>query len=172
MKPAHVKEGPMRCSDTLIQYTPDSVRTTEMYMPSKMKSSQMTYRQARRGLCAKSGGEVAVCRLCPAPCPMGSQCMRLEDDGRTEDPSEETNVQTIPERAEEATLSVFQRNFRDKLAHVGITQKAFAERLGVTQHTIVRWKHGNNIPRGKMLERLCEALGVSVDWMLGKDGAA
>lgn len=56
---------------------PDWVRTPSIYMPSRQSSAQMTLLQAKRGLCHKSCGDIAVCRKFPAPCPMGKRCMEL-----------------------------------------------------------------------------------------------
>ena len=52
---------------------------SELYMPERRAASEMTLAQVKRGLCARAGGDVAVCRACPARCAFGRQAIRLED---------------------------------------------------------------------------------------------
>lgn len=59
---------------------PDFVRTRSLYMPQRTLSKDMTLMMARRGLCHKCGGDINVCRKCPAPCAMGKRCMELTQE--------------------------------------------------------------------------------------------
>jgi transcriptional regulator with XRE-family HTH domain len=52
----------------------------------------------------------------------------------------------------------------------GWSQQELAERVSVSQPTIVHWEQGTHIPRHLALARLADALGVSRQWLQG-DGA-
>ena len=48
-----------------------------------------------------------------------------------------------------------------------LTQKAFAERLGVTYQSISRWENGTTYPDLELLPPIAEALSITVDELLG-----
>jgi transcriptional regulator with XRE-family HTH domain len=49
----------------------------------------------------------------------------------------------------------------------GWSQQDLAERIGVSQPTIVHWEQGTHTPRNLALARLADALGVSRQWLQG-----
>ena len=49
----------------------------------------------------------------------------------------------------------------------GWSQQELAERVSVSQPTIVHWEQGTHTPRHLALARLADALGVSRQWLLG-----
>jgi transcriptional regulator with XRE-family HTH domain len=49
----------------------------------------------------------------------------------------------------------------------GWSQQDLAERIGVSQPTIVHWEQGTHAPRNLALARLADALGVSRQWLQG-----
>ena len=49
----------------------------------------------------------------------------------------------------------------------GLTQQALAGKLGVHPSNIGFWERWNKPPRGDIIPRLADALGVSVDELLG-----
>ena len=49
----------------------------------------------------------------------------------------------------------------------GLTQQTLAERLGVHQSNIAFWERWDKPPRGEVLPKLADALGVSIDTLLG-----
>lgn len=64
---------------------PASHYTANLYMPTRKRTSQMTLKQAKRGMCSKSGGNPQVCAECPAACRMGMRVLELlggAEDGR------------------------------------------------------------------------------------------
>jgi hypothetical protein len=70
---SQVKMGTMRCDDAVIQHTPDHISTESMYIrnPDRKPLRTMPTHILLRGLCHKSGGDVEVCKRCPAPCSFG-----------------------------------------------------------------------------------------------------
>ena len=52
---------------------------------------------------------------------------------------------------------------------VGVTQKAVAEALGVSQSTVSRGETGRNFPRGYMLPAFAEEFHCTVDDWLTND---
>lgn len=52
-----------------------------------------------------------------------------------------------------------------------LSQLELANRIGITRVSVGKWESGLNQPKGRYLNDLAAALGVSVDWLLtGKDG--
>jgi transcriptional regulator with XRE-family HTH domain len=66
---------------------------------------------------------------------------------------------------------------RDSLAHriaqlrqqLGLTQAAFAHRVGVSRGTIGQYEAGTLAPRARTLDRIAEIGGVTADWLLRGD---
>lgn len=46
-----------------------------------------------------------------------------------------------------------------------ISKSELARKLGVTPQSVYDWEQGNTAPRGKRLNDLADALGVSVHWL-------
>ena len=53
---------------------------------------------------------------------------------------------------------------------LGLSQKAISEKLGCSYQAWQGYEAGNNLPGGKILQRL-NILGVSIDWLLTGQGA-
>ncbi|MCF5727098.1 XRE family transcriptional regulator [Aeromonas veronii] len=53
----------------------------------------------------------------------------------------------------------------------GFTQDQLAARVGVTRVAVSHWERGGAEPKGRYLNDLAEALGVTVDWLLTGNGA-
>jgi transcriptional regulator with XRE-family HTH domain len=53
----------------------------------------------------------------------------------------------------------------------GWSQQDLAERIGVSQPTIVHWEQGTHTPRNLALARLADSLGVSRQWLQGDSEA-
>lgn len=51
----------------------------------------------------------------------------------------------------------------------GFTQEELANRLGVTPQALSKWEKGISSPDLEMLTFLCDALGVSADYLVGKN---
>lgn len=48
-----------------------------------------------------------------------------------------------------------------------LTQKEFAERLGLDAHNVGDWERGKGEPNSDMLVKIASVFGVSVDYLLG-----
>lgn len=54
--------------------------------------------------------------------------------------------------------------------HLKLSQLELANRIGITRVSVGKWESGLNQPKGRYLNDLAAALGVSVDWLLtGKE---
>ena len=63
------------------------------------------------------------------------------------------------------------QTIKEQRIALGITQEQLAKQLGVTQGAIAQWEKGVTNPSFKMLPRLAEALGISVDKLFGKEAS-
>ena len=59
------------------------------------------------------------------------------------------------------------RELRKKL---NLTQTEFAEKVGVTMHTVQNWENGRATPPISMYELIAAAFGVSKNWLLTGEG--
>jgi len=58
---------------------------------------------------------------------------------------------------------------RIKMIRGSLTQKRFAEKIGVHIGTVQLYETGN-IPKGDVLQRICENFGVNINWLLTGKG--
>jgi transcriptional regulator with XRE-family HTH domain len=59
------------------------------------------------------------------------------------------------------------RRIAEVRARLGLTQVAFAERIGVTRNTVRRYEQGEHHPRALVLARIAQLGDVPIDWLLG-----
>lgn len=59
------------------------------------------------------------------------------------------------------------RHFTELRQAAGLTQMQLAEKVGVHHSSIAYWELSGTAPRGEVLPKLAEALGVSIDSLLG-----
>lgn len=50
------------------------------------------------------------------------------------------------------------------------TQKAFAEKLGITPQAVLNYEKYGRIPKGRYLANICQRLGVREQWLLNGEG--
>ena len=50
------------------------------------------------------------------------------------------------------------------------TQKAFAEKLGITPQAVLNYEKYGRIPKGRYLANICQRLGVREQWLLTGEG--
>ena len=58
---------------------------------------------------------------------------------------------------------------RDVRKHIGMTQKDLSALLAVSHHAVWCWEAGKMQPTPEHLTELAQILGVSTDWLLGRD---
>ena len=51
----------------------------------------------------------------------------------------------------------------------GMTQKEFADMLGVSPQAVSEWEKGNKMPRIGVIEKLSEKYGVTKSYIMGED---
>lgn len=61
----------------------------------------------------------------------------------------------------------FKDILKDERTKRGIKQTELAEKIGVKQKDISRWENGERTPNIENLKKICQALDVSADVMLG-----
>lgn len=61
---------------------------------------------------------------------------------------------------------VFGKFIEEQRMNKGLTQKALADKIMVTDKAISRWENGHGFPGIEMLEPLSEALGVSLQELM------
>lgn len=54
----------------------------------------------------------------------------------------------------------------------GLTQSELARRLSLTPQAVQKWEKGENVPRGKRMEKLASLLSTSVGYLLIGEGSA
>ena len=64
-------------------------------------------------------------------------------------------------------VSAFQQRLLTLRVHLDLTQEQFAKRVGVSLQLIYRWENGHGMPDIRNLVKLCKALNVSADFILG-----
>ncbi|MBO4214553.1 MAG: helix-turn-helix transcriptional regulator [Lachnospiraceae bacterium] len=61
----------------------------------------------------------------------------------------------------------------ERLQQISMSQKEFAEKVGIQQSTISEWKKNKTNPSSDKILAICKALDVSPEWLLsGVDPAA
>ena len=68
------------------------------------------------------------------------------------------------------TTKAMRRNLPERLATVrnslGLSQRAFARRLGVFQQNINRYESGVSLPQAEFLQIIALKESISVDWLV------
>lgn len=62
---------------------------------------------------------------------------------------------------------LFRERLKDEIKHSGITVSELAKRVGVSQEMITQYYTTKKLPRLDTFIRLCKALDVSADYLLG-----
>lgn len=65
-------------------------------------------------------------------------------------------------------MNDFATNLKEIMREKNMRQIDVANKSGISKGRVSRWMSGENIPYGESLAKLAEALGVSVDRLLGK----
>ena len=62
---------------------------------------------------------------------------------------------------------VFTDRLKKSITERGLTQRMLATLIGTTEQSVSRWANGNRTPNADMLYKMCKALDVSADYLLG-----
>jgi len=65
------------------------------------------------------------------------------------------------------TNDIIRQRLLEVLGERGMTQSELARRMGLPPASVGDWTTGRHGMTADSLRRVCEALGVSADWMLG-----
>ncbi len=66
---------------------------------------------------------------------------------------------------EDDKMTISERIF-ERLAQLSMTQKEFSEKTGILPSTISEWKKNKTNPSSEKIMPICEAIGVTPDWLL------
>ena len=75
-------------------------------------------------------------------------------------------------RASRVELKAFQERLNQEMVNSGCSAKDLAKILGVSRQAVDNYRNGVSDPPLSKLIQLADCFGVSVDWLLGRDGAA
>lgn len=64
-------------------------------------------------------------------------------------------------------LKVFPERLKEACQRINMKQKTLASTIGVSSQTISQYSNGNMLPTLENATAIAEALGVSLDWLLG-----
>ena len=64
---------------------------------------------------------------------------------------------------------VFAQRLHDAMEDKMITPSQLAAAMGVTTYSVHAWKRGDYIPDGYNLMSLALTLGISLDWLMGRE---
>lgn len=70
---------------------------------------------------------------------------------------------------EENDLKIIGERLKKARELKGLTKKELAQTVGVAPSTITRYEEEVRIPKVTILRKIAEVLGVSVDYLVGKD---
>lgn len=80
----------------------------------------------------------------------------------------------MPRKKNESPVNIykpFPSHLRELMAEHGDNQEALAKVLGSTRQTISLYANGNSAPTYDIVLKIAEHYGVSVDWLIGREGA-
>lgn len=70
----------------------------------------------------------------------------------------------------ELDMSAFSDRMREAREKCGVGKDAAAKMIGVSRSVIRYWENGQRVPTAWSLHQICQAYGVSADWLLGLEG--
>jgi transcriptional regulator with XRE-family HTH domain len=69
------------------------------------------------------------------------------------------------ERAQ--VMLIVSNRLRTALQIRNLSQKQFAQKLGITEVTASRYINGTRTPNANVIAKICKTLNISADWLLG-----
>lgn len=64
-------------------------------------------------------------------------------------------------------MLIVSNRLRTALQMRNLSQKQFAQKLGITEATTSRYINGTRTPNANLIAKMCHALNISSDWLLG-----
>ena len=65
----------------------------------------------------------------------------------------------------------FAKKLRKAIGNADMSQKEFAEKIGVKKQQISKWTTGMAVPRSETIEKIAQTLGVPVSYFVGEDNS-
>ena len=75
------------------------------------------------------------------------------------------NVFLFMKNCEVSAMTIGDRIF-ERLREIGMTQKEFSEKTGISQSTISEWKSKRTNPTSEKIMIICDTLRVTPEWIL------
>ncbi|MEN3012861.1 MAG: XRE family transcriptional regulator [Dictyoglomus thermophilum] len=69
----------------------------------------------------------------------------------------------------EENIKIISERLRIARERKGLSKKELAQKIGVAPSSITRYENEGRIPKASILLKISEVLGVSVDYLLGKE---
>jgi transcriptional regulator with XRE-family HTH domain len=79
-----------------------------------------------------------------------------------------SNADGSPEDAGTTSRLTVGERIKAGRARANLSQRALAQKLGVSAGAVAQWEVGVGLPATERLNALSEALNVSIDWLLGR----
>lgn len=64
----------------------------------------------------------------------------------------------------------FAKRVRAVRLALGLTQQAFADKLGIARNTVAKYEYEARVPEGPVTELICRQFGVNRDWLVNGTG--
>ena len=68
-------------------------------------------------------------------------------------------------------MDIFSIRLKEARMERNYTQKALAQKIGTTDDSIFSWENGRSQPSLDSLRKLCEALDISADYLIGVESS-
>lgn len=68
----------------------------------------------------------------------------------------------------ETLRDILPRRLREARRRAGLTQAEVADAAGLDENVYARYERAERLPSVEILDRLCDAVGCSADWLLGE----
>ena len=69
----------------------------------------------------------------------------------------------------EKKMKIFQERLKQERKALKLTQRDFAQKLGITQPSYIRYENGTSQPTLETLVAIADVLEVSIDYLLGRN---
>ena len=67
----------------------------------------------------------------------------------------------------ECDIAAYAGRMREAREKLGVCMDAAAQMIGVCRSVVRYWENGQRVPTAWSLYQICQAYGVSADWLLG-----